>query len=225
MLKAALDDDDGWLQEYELKFLDEGSAWLTYDLITACEDENAGKPELYTGGACYIGNDIGARRDLWVAWVLEEVGDVFWTREISELSKAKFAEHDLEIARLNQNYNMTKLAMDQTGMGEKPVEDMTAEYGEGVVEGVILSSSRRLAIATAGKQRFEDRKIRIPAGNSILRADLHKLKKVSGDTGAPRLVADRDGIGHADRTWACFLAVAAAGVPDNLRTWEKLANG
>lgn len=225
MLKAALDDDDGWLQEYELKFLDEGSAWLTYDLITACEDENAGKPELYTGGTCYIGNDIGARRDLWVAWVLEEVGDVLWTREISELSKAKFAEHDLEIARLNQNYNMAKLAMDQTGMGEKPVEDMQAEYGEGVVEGVILSSSRRLAIATAGKQRFEDRKIRIPAGNSILRADLHKLKKVSGDTGAPRLVADRDGIGHADRTWACFLAVAAAGGPDTLRTWEKLANG
>ena len=225
MLKAALDDDDGWLQEYELKFLDEGSAWLTYDLITACEDENAGKPELYTGGVCYIGNDIGARRDLWVAWVLEEVGDVLWTREISELSKAKFAEHDLEIARLNQNYNMAKLAMDQTGMGEKPVEDMQAEYGEGVVEGVILSSSRRLAIATAGKQRFEDRKIRIPAGNSILRADLHKLKKVSGDTGAPRLVADRDSIGHADRTWACFLAVAAAGGPDTLRTWEKLANG
>jgi len=57
-------------------------------------------------------------------------------------------------------------------MGEKPVEDMQAEYGEGVVEGVILSSSRRLTIATAGKQRFEDRKIRIPAGNSILRADL-----------------------------------------------------
>ena len=102
MLKAALDDDDGWLQEYELKFLDEGSAWLTYDLITACEDENAGKPELYTGGACYIGNDIGARRDLWVAWVLEEVGDVLWTSEISELSKAKFAEHDLEIARLSK---------------------------------------------------------------------------------------------------------------------------
>lgn len=225
MLKSALDDDDGWQQEYELKFLDEGSAWLTYDIITSCEDENAGRPELYTGGPCYFGNDIGARRDLWVTWVLEEVGDVLWTREISELSKAKFAEHDLEIARLAQFYDMKKLAMDQTGMGEKPVEDMQAEYGDNVVEGVIFSSSRRLSIATAGKQKFEDRKLRIPAGNSILRADLHKLKKVSGITGAPRLVADRDETGHADRTWACFLAVAGASEPNTLQTWEKLANG
>lgn len=222
-LKAALADEDAWKQEFELEFLDESSAWLTYDLITACEDENAGKPELYTGGPCFIGNDIAARRDLWVAWVWELVGDVLWTREITEMSRKKFAEHDLEIARLAGVYNMTKLGMDQTGMGEKPVEDMTRIYGAGVVEGVLMTVTRKLNVATVAKQAFEDRKVRIPMGNPVLRADLHKIQKVTGATGAPRLVADRDGDGHADRAWAGFLGIATASPGDAMRIWESLA--
>ena len=224
-LKAALADDDAWKQEFELLFLEDADAWLSYDLIVACEDENAGKPELYSGGPCFIGNDIARRRDLWVAWVWELVGDVLWTRELVELSRKKFAEHDLEIARLAATYKMVKLGMDQTGMGEKPVEDMTRIYGAGVVEGVLMTSSRRLTVATVGKQAFEDRKVRIPMGNAVLRADLHKIKKISGETGAPRLVADRDGEGHADRAWAGFIGIAAASPGDAMRTWESLADG
>ena len=33
---------------------------------------------------------------------------------------------------------------------------------------------------------------------------------MAGPTGAPRFVADSDGAGHADRAWACFLALNAA---------------
>ena len=46
-------------------------------------------------------------------------------------------------------------------------------------------------VATVAKQLFEDRRVRIPAGNAVLRADLHKIKKVVSATGHPRLVADR----------------------------------
>ena len=222
-LKAALADDDAWAQEFELHFLEEAGAWLSYDLIVACEDENAGKPERYGGGPCYIGNDIARRRDLWVAWVWELVGDVLWTREIVELSRKTFAEHDMEIARLAGTYNMVKLGMDQTGMGEKPVEDMTRIYGAGVVEGVLMTGGRPLAVATTARQAFEDRKARIPAGSPVLRADLHKIKKVTGATGAPRLLADRDGDGHADRAWAGFIGLATAAPGDAMRVWESLA--
>ena len=51
-------------------------------------------------------------------------------------------------------------------------------------------------------------------GNDALRADLHKLKKVTSDTGAPRFVADSDSNGHADRTWAGFLGINAASGED-----------
>ena len=80
-------------------------------------------PELYGGGPCYIGNDIARRNDLWVAWVWEEVGDIFLDTEIVELKRKSFAEQDAVLDELILKYNVARLAMDQTGMGEKPVED------------------------------------------------------------------------------------------------------
>ncbi|MCL2029539.1 MAG: terminase family protein [Deltaproteobacteria bacterium] len=209
-LRAGAGDEDLWRQEYLLEFLDEASAWLTYDLIMSCENEAAGDPSGYQGAPCYIGNDIARRGDLWVAWVWEEVGDVLWTREIVTLKNKTFAEQDSVLDALIKKYRVARLAMDQTGMGEKPVEDAKRRYGGGLVEGVIMTAGRKLAVATAARQRFEDRKCRIPAGDPVLRADLHKTKKVVGPTGAPRLMADRDEAGHADRAWAAFLGLAAA---------------
>ena len=209
-LRAGLADEDAWAQEYELQWLDEASAWLPYDLITAVEHDQAGDPALYQGGACYIGNDIAVRGDLWVAWVLEEVGDVLWTRELRILRRASFAEQDAVMDELFGKYRVARLCMDQTGMGEKPVEDAKKRYGQHRVEGVQFTAGNKLILATGGKQHFEDRKIRIPMGDIVLRADLHKLQKESSPTGAPRFVAESDSAGHADRAWACFLAVHAA---------------
>ena len=75
---------------------------------------------------------------------------------------------------------------------------------------MLFTPQAKLAVATIGKAAFEDRRVRIPAGDLILRADLHKPKKVIGPTGIPRLVAESDLGGHADRFWALMLALAAA---------------
>ncbi|TAN70544.1 MAG: terminase, partial [Magnetospirillum sp.] len=166
-LHAALNDEDAWAQEYELQFLEEASAWLSYDMITACEHADAGLPELYQGGDCYIGNDIARRRDLWVAWVWEMMGDVLWTREIVERKGISFAEQDAILDELESRYRMRRLAMDQTGMGEKPVEDAQRRYGVHRVEGVLLAGATPLNVATFAKQAFEDRRVRIPAGNIV----------------------------------------------------------
>lgn len=212
-LKAALGDDDAWAQEYELQWLDEASAWLSYDLINAVEHDGAGLPDNYAGGPCYVGVDIGRRKDLFVIWVLEQVGDVLWTRDIIERRGASFAEQDALLDEVMARYRVLRCCMDQTGMGEKPVEDAKARHGSLRVEGVLFTGPHKLTLATLGKQAFEDRRIRIPLGNPALRTDLHKLQKVSGPTGAPRFVAESDAGGHADRAWACFLAVSAASAP------------
>ena len=212
-LKAGLNDDELWRQEYELDWLDEASAWLSYDLINSCEDPAAGDPALFSAGPVYIGNDIARRRHLWVAWALELVGDVAWTREIAVLRNQKFKVQDQTLDAMAARYRPRKVAMDQTGMGEKPVEDAIDRYGQSVVEGVVFTSGRQLDLATALKERFEDRTIRIPQGNRELRADLHAVKKVAGPTGHPRLLVDDDevaGGGHADRFWAAALAAGAA---------------
>lgn len=208
-LRAGIADDDAWKQEYELHYLDEASAWLSYELISACEDENAGRPELYEGNVCFVGRDIGRRNDLHVIWVWELIGDVLWERERIEQKRATFAEMDDAFDDVMLRYRVGRACIDQTGMGEKVVEDAQRRWGSRV-EGVLFTSPNKLVMATAGKERFEDRRVRITMGDVPLRSDLHKLRKVSSATGAPRFVADRDD-DHADRTWAAFLGIHAAG--------------
>ncbi|MBL8510592.1 MAG: terminase family protein, partial [Betaproteobacteria bacterium] len=210
-LRAALDDEDAWAQEFELQWLDEATAWLPYDLINACESDRAGVAEHYSGGPVYVGVDIAARNDLFVIWVLEQVGDVLWTRDIITRRRVSFAEQDALLDNVFASYPVIRCCMDQTGMGEKPVEDAKRRHGDSRVEGVLFTAPNKTILATVGKQKFEDRKIRIPLGDTALRNDLHKLKREPSATGSPRFVADSDSAGHADRAWACFLACHAAG--------------
>ncbi len=210
-LRAGIADEDAWAQEYELRYLDEASAWLSYDLISSVEDETAGDPAGYQGGVCFIGVDIGRRNDLFVIWVWELVGDVLWCREIVELKRATFAQQDEALDDVMTRYRVGRGCMDQTGMGEKPVEDAQRRYGSRI-EGVLFTGPNKLVLATVGRERFEDRSCRIPAGRPAVRADLHKLRKVASATGAPRFVAERDD-DHADRTWAAFLGIHAASDP------------
>jgi len=145
--------------------------------------------------------------------------------EIIARQRIKFSEQDALLAGVFERYRVDRCCMDQTGMGEKPVEDAKDAHGNLRVEGVLFTGPNKLTMATIGKESFEDRRIRIPLGDKVVRADLHKLQKLSGPTGAPRFVAESDAEGHADRAWACFLALYAAGQKNSLQTWQKLANG
>ncbi len=224
-LREGADDDDTWTQEFELKWLDGATAWLDYDLINCVEDAQAGRPEHYQGVFCYIGNDIARRHNLWVAWVLEAVGDVLWTREIAELERATFAEQDATLDTLMERYTVVRLCMDQSGMGEKPVEDAQRRYGESRVEGVMFTQASKLHLATIGKQAFEGHKVRIPAGNKKLRSDLHSLKKIVTPTGGVRFDVESADNSHADRTWAAFLGLYAASVPSAAYKYEAVQVG
>ena len=211
-LRDGIADEDAWAQEYELKYLDEASAWLSYELISSCEDENAGLGrESYQGHPCFVGRDIGRREDLHVVYVWEQIGDVLWERERIEQKRASFADMDAAFDEVMNHYRVARACIDQTGMGEKVVEDAQRRYGMRI-EGVLFTGPSKLILATQGKEAFEDRKVRIAMGDVKLRGDLHKLRKVAGPTGAPRFVAERDD-DHADRTWAAFLGINAAAGP------------
>ena len=207
--RATAGDEENWQQEYMCQPVDEATAWLTWDLITSAEHKDAGKPELYQGGDCYVGNDIGRRRDLAVIWVDERVGDVFWTREVVKLRNKTFAEQDAELDRIMNTYKVRRVCMDQTGMGEKPVEDAKRRYGEYKVEGVLFTGPVKQHLATNGKQVFEDRKCRTPEDRDI-RASHHAVRKQTTVAGNPRFDADRTELGHADEFWAHMLALHAA---------------
>jgi phage FluMu gp28-like protein len=208
-LRRAAGSAETWAQEYECQFLDTtASAWLPFELIAACQTAQAGQPEGYTGGPCYVGMDIAARGDLTVIAVLEAVGDVLVTRELLAL-RATFAAQLAELDRIMRQYRVVRAAIDQTGMGEMPVEEARRRHGSYRVEGVLFTASRKLDLAVALKTRMEDRRIRIPEGQAIV-DDLRSVRAEVGVAGLPRLVAERQAGSHADRFWALALACAAA---------------
>jgi phage FluMu gp28-like protein len=126
--------------------------------------------------------------------VLEKIGDVFWTREVIADNTIGPLQQPEVLADVFARYRVMRCAMDQTSMGETPVAMAQRRHGAHRVEGVLFTGANKLTLATLGKTAFEDR----------------KMQKVSGPTGSPRFVADSDSAGHADRAWACFLAVSAA---------------
>ena len=190
---------------------DGDGTWLTWDLIRGAEDERAGQPELHTGGATYIGVDIARRRHLWIAVALELCGDVLWTRELIARRNISFAEQTAIVGELINRYQPVRVAVDQTGMGEKVVEDWVNLHGS-VVEGVLMNSPSQLKLATALKERLEDRRLRNPS-DVDLRSDLRGVRKVTGPTGNPRLITPDRGDQHSDRFWAYALACGAAAEP------------
>lgn len=211
-LKAGCGDEDAWAQEYELKWLDEASAWLSYDLINAAENDRAGLAENYAGGPCYVGVDIGRRHDLFVIVVLEKVGDVLWVREIIERRGATFAEQDFLLDGVMRRYRRCASAWTRRAWGKSPWRTRKAATVPPVWKACCLPARTSSPWRRWAGKPLEDRRIRIPISDA-LRSDLHKLRKVAGPTGAPRFVAESDASGHADRTWALFLAIHAAAEP------------
>ncbi len=149
------------------------------------------------------------------------MGDVLWTREIVTLHDQAFVTQDAVLDELVDRYRPIRIKMDQTGMGEKPVEDAQRRYGSMRVEGVIMTGPARLDVATCFRELFEDKRIRIPMNDTKLRADLRSVRSEEAPSGGPRLISLRTKKGkgedknhgektYADRFWAGALVSAAA---------------
>ena len=188
-------------------------SWLDPAALAACEHPDAGKPELYSGGLMYGGRDVARRRDGAVIHGYELVGDVLWLRDRWFERGATFAAQDAEMDRLFKERRIAQFWIDQTGMGEKVVEDAQGRHGTYRVHGVLLTGPNRLDLAISLKQRVDACKIRIPPLAS-LRTDWRAIKKKGGAAGSVTLV--NEGEVHADEFWAGALASRAADLPETL---------
>jgi len=180
-------------------------AWLKPEDVAACEHAEAGRPEHYQKGLVFIGRDVARRGDKAVIWPFELVNGVLWLRERYEERNVRFDAQDEVFDRMFQSYRVAKALIDQTGMGEKVVEDAQKRHGNLRVEGVIFSGPAKLDLATSLRQRIESCTIRFPH-DPVIRADFRAIKRTGGSgTGLVE-----EGTVHADLFWAAALAARAA---------------
>ncbi len=208
-----------------------GSLISIEDIIRA-EHAEAGDGQFYMGGLYGLGRDVARRRDGQIQWGAELVGDVAWVRDVYDEVGQTFAHQDAWFNARFADRRVLRACIDQTGMGEKVVEDLQALHGTYRVEGVLLTGPNRLDLALGLATAFQVGRIRIPAGDPKLRADLMAIKRVgSEESGSVRIV--NDGTIHADRFWAAALMWRALGVEAQMiryqsvpkRSWDTAHGG
>jgi phage FluMu gp28-like protein len=209
-LREGISDPEAWEQEYECKFIDEATAFLSYDLIASCEDYMASLDGTTIGeGTLYMGVDVGRRRDLTVIWLCEQIGDVFWTRLVERMEKTPFRTQRERLFDLLSDYRVRRCCIDATGLGMQLAEEAKERFGVRV-EAVTFTNAVKEDLAQRMRAKFEDRLVRIPV-DRVIRQDLHSVKKVTTVAGNIRYDAERSeaGGGHADHFWALALALHA----------------
>jgi phage FluMu gp28-like protein len=236
-MKAGIDDDDTWAQEFLCVFLKATGAWLTLDLIAACEDAGAliDLDEMWLKqiadnrrvgcGPLFAGMDVGRDHDATCLWLNERLGDVAWTRAVIWLNAMSFPEQARRLSPVVEQ--CTRSAIDKTGMGVG-LFDLLNEKNEGRLMGVSFSGNNdqgvkmKTDLAIRLKKRFEQCRMRIPANAPQIRTELQAIKRSATASGvtfdAPRIEVDSAVAGgpktkrfsHADAFWALALAEFAA---------------
>lgn len=217
-VRRGMGDDDLFRQEFLCEFLDEATAFLTFEMIAQCEDVllsktwDDAKRALCANEDLFVGVDVGRHRDLTVIWIWGKPAgtQLLLTRGIIEMSKARFAEQEREIVALLRQPNVRRICMDATGMGEQMSERMGEAFGTHRAEPVKFTMESKSDLAGNLRIKVEDRTVRVPVDETI-RNDWHSIERQVLPGGSIRYSCDRGGTdAHADRFWAAALGVRAA---------------
>ena len=213
-VRSGCADQESFDQEYGCVPADDDAKFLEYGLITACEysagmDWQRGLQGPFQG-RLFCGVDIGRKKDLTVLWVVEQLGDVFYTRHIETMERMRKSAQEAILWPWFEICD--RICIDATGLGIGWCDDAQDQFGEHRVEAVTFTGQVKEALAYPLKGAMEDRTLRIPE-DAIIRADLRKVQKTVTAAGNIRFVAESTPDGHADRFWALALALHAGSDP------------
>lgn len=203
-------DEEQWLQEYNCVPSDDSTAFISYEMVTACKEANCLKPFEYLQtceNPLYLGFDVARKKDLSVIDVGEKIGDVIWDRYRIELKNKKFSEQRFELFRLLALPQLKRGCIDGTGLGMQLAEEAKEQFGY-KVEAVTFTSAVKEELAFPLRAAFEDRRIRTSAEPALI-ADLRGIKKETTAAGNIRFVGE-SADSHCDRFWAMALRQHAA---------------
>lgn len=233
-IRQSMADEQLYRQEFLCEFLDEATAFITYEQIAACEDAALEKePDIESladrDGDLYIGVDIGRKHDLTVIWVLEcphvallrgadpsrarqEAVPPHTTRAVFERRNLPFRDQYALLSRILTLENVRRCCLDAGGLGMQLAEAAVEDFGPHRVEPITFTNAIKSELAGGLRIAIEERRIRIPVDEAV-RNDWHSVQRGVTSTGHLRFDASRTGAGHADRFWAAALAIHAAGAP------------
>lgn len=232
-LRAGVDFDDDWLQEFCCQFVSTAENFFPPELLaaaTAAEASTAMALEVLRQepGEFFLGVDIGRHHDRTVFWLdrVTTVGApapdtpakrVAVSRRVETLSKMPFQEQ-LEHARALMKATKSsgeplirRACIDATGIGAHMAENLAREFG-GRAEAVIFTNLVKEDMAHRTKRLLENGQALLPDAPEVRRA-FCAIKRVVLPSQAIRFDSERSESGHADQFWAKALCDLAADRP------------
>ncbi len=209
-IKSGCADEESFQQEYMCVAADDDAAFLEYDLIAGSEYPQSLDWRQREHGPLFVGIDIGRKKDLTVLWVLEKLGDTYYTRHVEALRGMRKSDQEKILWPWIERSRRT--CIDATGLGIGWTDDAQDAYGTFKVEGVTFTQATKEAMAYPVRGAMEDHKLRIPFDQAI-RADLRSVTKQTSAAGNIRFTAERTPDGHADHFWSLALALHADSTP------------
>lgn len=223
-LRAAVDDEEAWQQEFLCGFVDGTNVLLPYDLLAKCESIEASAdlpPESLAAmrpeARLFAGIDFGRTSDPTVMWILEQVGDVLWTRGVKVFRNVNTVDQFAALAPYIER--CARVCVDYTGPGVGFGDMVQKEFGAARTGADALSYRCELCTFSVPfkceifpklRTAMDGMRLRIPVDVEC-REDLHEMQQVIRD-GKYNYMAKRTAEGHSDRCTALALAVRAAGM-------------
>lgn len=205
-------------QMFRCKFLDGSLQYIPTAAINECSSADC----YVHSGDCYAGLDIGHSNDL-TALVVVRVGldGVPVVQAIRTCKRTDYETLRDMVAEAFNRYSIRRLAIDATGIGAFPAEQLQRSYGSHRVEAIPFTAALKEDLATTAHAHFIAKGVRLPltdaaiadcepGGAARLREDICSIRREVTSAGNVRYDAARTADGHADTAWALFLALHAA---------------
>lgn len=222
--------EEDFRQEYEAVFVDESTAWITWEeirrnqdagllchLATArpgnlqeaqtairalAADVRAGNVEQVFAGGMDIGRTRNASEIYLVGW---STTDSHPLRLAITLEGMEFDDQLAIVADVLRELPLTGLLIDETGIGRN-LADNAARLYPGKAQGVTFTAPLKIQWATDAKMLIQQNKTPLPVDRDIA-YQIHSIKRLlSGNL--LRFDTDANEKHHADKFWAWALALA-----------------
>ncbi len=217
-LMKALDDPEGWAQEFLCEWLDGSNVLLPYELIQSCESIEASEhdtPEALKASPLrkVAGIDFGRVSDPTVMSLALNGMGINIVRNITKLKGMSTPD---QVTTLKPYLDLCdRICVDYTGPGIGFGDELVKLYGEhkpeshqfGKVELCTFTLPLKRELFPALRVAFEQRNLRVPV-SSWFREDLHAMAQVITN-GQYNYKAPRSDEGHSDGCTSLALMVRA----------------
>ncbi|HEY3251733.1 MAG TPA: terminase family protein, partial [Ignavibacteria bacterium] len=197
-------DEESFRQEYLCEFIDESTAYFTYELLRNCIDDYD-MPSVK--GPVYNGIDIGRTNDLTAIAAVSETNGRFYLKRLEVMKNSAFGEQRETIIQIINEEEPMAVFIDKGGIGLQLAEELEEEFT--FVKGITLTNGIKNDAVTFTKKLMEERNFMLPDERELI-GEFHSIKRSVTTGNSVKFESPRTKQGHGDRAWAVIIALLAA---------------